>query len=370
MSKTRIVVGVTVPFSLILFGKRLAALCDHGWDVHVVVGEPIPPDFVQDSRISIHLIPMRRGLSPFRDLLALLRWVLLLRKLAPEIVLGATPKAGLLAMLAGKIDQAPRRVFEVWGARWDGRRSLQTSILRIADQVAVTCATDVIACSQSVADLFVSNGVTRVPPTLLGYGGTKGVDTSRFRSEVQPHGFQFDIGFVGRLAGDKGADQLLDVFTRIKAERPFAQLGLAGGMDTADPINPLIRERLNCDPGVTVLGHIKDVENFLNDVRVLCFPSRREGLPNAIIEAAACGVPAVAWRVTGCTDAIIDGETGFLIPYGDIDQMTFRIKELITNDALRASMSMAAIRFVENHYDSRVVESNYTNYYLKLSEPV
>ena len=117
MSKTRIVVGVTVPFSLILFRKRLSALCDHGWDVHVVVGEPIPPDFAQDSRITTHLIPMKRGLSPFGDLVALFRWVRQLRSLAPAIVLGATPKAGLLSMLAGKIDRVPQRVFEVWGAR-------------------------------------------------------------------------------------------------------------------------------------------------------------------------------------------------------------------------------------------------------------
>ena len=368
--RTRLVVGVTVPFSLILFGHRLSTMCDNGWDVHVVVGESIPPDFTQDPRIVIHVLPMTRGISPFGDVVALIRWMRLLRSLSPMVVVGATPKAGLLSMLAARLCRVQHRVLEVWGARWDGRTGPQTDILRIADRVAARSANHVVACSQSVADLFVDTGVVRAAPILLGYGGTKGVDTSRFRYEQQHQGYQFDIGFVGRLAGDKGADQLLEVFTRIKVERPLAQLGLAGGMDTADPIDSQTREALTCDPNVTVLGYITDVETFLNGVRVLCFPSRREGLPNAIIEAAACGVPAVAWRVTGCIDAIIDGETGFLIPYGDIDQMTDRVREIVTNDKLRASMSTAAIRFAGDRFDSRVVEANYTNFYLKLAAHV
>jgi glycosyltransferase involved in cell wall biosynthesis len=227
-------------------------------------------------------------------------------------------------------------------------------------------ATEVVACSQSVSDLFVAHNVTLVPPTLLGYGGTKGVDAARFRMMGEAHAFQYDIGFVGRLAGDKGADQLLEVFTRILAQLPESQLGLAGGFDTADPIDPTTRIRLTESPNVTLLGHTSDVPEFLSDVRVLCFPSKREGLPNAIIEAAACGVPTVAWLVTGCADAVIDGVTGFLVPYGDIEQMTRRVHDLIVNDELRAKMSKAAATFAYDRFDSRLVEMQYTDFYRAL----
>jgi glycosyltransferase involved in cell wall biosynthesis len=89
---------------------------------------------------------------------------------------------------------------------------------------------------------------------------------------------------------------------------------------------------------------------------VLCFPSLREGLPNAVIEAAACGVPTVGWYATGTRDAIRDGETGFLVGPGDSARMASRIIELLTSPERRSRMGHAARTLVARHWDARIVE--------------
>lgn len=85
-------------------------------------------------------------------------------------------------------------------------------------------------------------------------------------------------------------------------------------------------------------------------------PSLREGLPNVVIEAAACGVPTVAWRVTGLPDTVVDGSTGFLVPCGEVDMLARRIEELLLCPVLRADMASRGRDFVAAHFGSSHVQ--------------
>ena len=352
-----VVVGLTVGSSAHLLGRRLTMLADHGWRVHLVVGDEagLPADL--DPRVRVEVIPMARAIAPVADARALWAWWRLLRSLRPTVVLVATPKAGLLGGLAARFAGVPRRIYEVWGARWDGMAGSRGRLLRGADRVAFGAATETVSVSPSLASLVVESGVARRPPIVLPHWGSQGVDLDRFQPAAErPADRPPTIGFVGRLAADKGLSVLPSVVDHVRREVPDVVIRIAGGPDPADPLPDEVATWLASDPAVAQWGFTDDVPAFLRSIDVLVFPSRREGLPNAVIEAAASGVPTVAWRVTGCRDAVLDGETGFLVEEGDVVTMGNRLVALLRDEEQRRRLGRQARVFAEERFASDSVQ--------------
>jgi hypothetical protein len=323
----------------------------------VASGAPRPVDVIEGT--DYRAIPMLRAVSPMRDVSAFMDWRRLLGELRPDAVVAATPKAGMLAMVAARACGVPVRKYHVWGCRWDGQRGPRASLAKLGDRAACAAASDVIAVSEGVRGLLRSEAITTKDVRLLGSGGSKGVDTSRFRyrSPRTVEGGGTVIGFAGRLARDKGMEFLLPVLERVRRVVPDASFVIAGGWDDADPESRAVMEALRAYPGVKMMGEVDDMPSFFASVDVLCFPSAREGLPNVVIEAAACGVPTVAWRVTGLPDTVVDGSTGFLVSHGNVDAMSQRIGELLLAPALRTEMARHARSFVESNFGSTRVQA-------------
>lgn len=364
--------AVTVPMSLSLLGPRVPRLVDLGWEVHLVVGEPVPPRYLQDVRATVHVIPMRRSIAPAADLRALMRWTALIGKVRPTHVWAATPKAGLLGMLAARLRRTPHRVIEVWGLRWEGMAGIRARLLRASDWICCRLATDVVAVSGSLADRLRQTGLATGEPVVLANGGTKGVDVDRFvpRSPRSPGAVERSprVGFLARLAHDKGLADLLVVADLVHRIDPTVEFVLAGDWDEADPPNLTVRSALEAQSNVRLLGHVDDVPGYLQSLDLLCFPSHREGLPNAVIEAAACGVPAVGWRVTGTCDAIQDGVSGYLIPMGDHQAMADAITSILGAPDMHEAMSRAARTHACDAFSEALVVSAFLAYLGQMSD--
>jgi len=222
-------------------------------------------------------------------------------------------------MVAARVCGTPVRIYHCRGSRWENSTGIQKGILINSDRITARSSTSVLAVSPSLAELVLKNRVTRSLPDVLGRGGSKGVDLKEFApgpSGLRPTG-PLCIGFLGRLSGDKGIDTVLKVFEVVQQSHPDIRLRVAGGVDDSSPAAPQTLDRLQRDEQIEWLGQIANVPSFLRGIDVLIFPSAREGLPNAVIEAAACGIPTVGWNVTGVRDAIAFGETGYFASYGD-----------------------------------------------------
>jgi glycosyltransferase involved in cell wall biosynthesis len=325
--------------------------------VNVVTGEPVDPSH-QVPGVSFHVVPMRRAIAPGGDLIAVARFRMLLLRLKPDVVWAATPKASLIGLLAARLTGTPHRIFHMWGCRWDRGRGAKAWLLRQADRVACACSTDVIPVSRSLGGLLREHRITMRPIVPIGEGGTKGVDLDSFRprASARPAGDPPVIGFLGRLSRDKGIGWLPEVLARVRKEIPKVRCLVVGGEDRDDPPDSAALAALRGDPAVEMLGAVSDVPAAIRRMDVLCFPSLREGLPNAVIEAAACGIPTVGWDATGTRDATRDGETGFLVGPGDSARMASRLVELLTSPELRTRMGHAARALVARHWDARIVE--------------
>jgi glycosyltransferase involved in cell wall biosynthesis len=353
----RVVLAVTVPISHGHWGKLPELLLRRGVSVTMIASDlPRPTDVIPG--VDYRSIPMSRAISPLKDMVALARWHNLLRDIAPGAVIAATPKAGLLAMLAALATGVRIRKYHVWGCRWDGQCGLSALLAKAGDRAACAASSEIIAVGSGVRGLLQSEEVTPREIRVLGFGGSKGVDLHRFRfrsPRSNPRGGMV-IGFAGRLARDKGMEHLLPVLTRVQRGLPDARLVIAGGSDACDPETCAIIEALQASPAVKMMGEVEDMPSFFAGIDVLCFPSLREGLPNVVIEAAACGVPTVAWDVTGLPDTVIDGQTGFLVARGDIDALAGRVEEVLRDSALRSGMARVGRALVESRFASTYVQ--------------
>jgi len=156
---------------------------------------------------------------------------------------------------------------------------------------------------------------------------SNGVELGRPPASHPPGG---RIVFVGWVTREKGVFEALDVLVGVRQVHPSATLTIVGGGRDLDTFAAIVDERgLRCAARITGWLGRHDVQRVLSESDVFLFPSHSEGLPNAVIEAMAAGLPVVATRVGGLPDLIRHRENGFLVEVGDVAGMTERISELL-----------------------------------------
>jgi glycosyltransferase involved in cell wall biosynthesis len=154
----------------------------------------------------------------------------------------------------------------------------------------------------------------------------------------------FVAGFVGRLVADKGVDDMLDALERL----PNAWFLVVGGNVAGDQLPKHTAERLRNRARVVQVGRVSEPAPYYAAMDLLLFASRREGLPNVPLEAAACELPIVGYRVTGVVDAVDDGTTGTLVPPKDTAALGAALRRYADDPALRATHGAAGrLRVVE-----------------------
>ncbi|HVX76005.1 MAG TPA: glycosyltransferase [Bradyrhizobium sp.] len=166
------------------------------------------------------------------------------------------------------------------------------------------------------------------------------------------------ILFVGRLIECKGCEHLVRSFLALKASVPDAELVIIGDGPLRQALEAQAKENEN---SVRFLGAVSpdEVKRQLGEARVLCLPSvtlpngQAEGLGMVLLEAQASGVPVVAYGTGGVSEAIQDGETGFVVTEGDRSRLIERLRLVLENDSIAIRMSEAGPGFVHKHFDIR-----------------
>jgi glycosyltransferase involved in cell wall biosynthesis len=281
-----------------------------------------------DARVDVLHLDIRRRISPWRDLLALLALWRLFRRRKFDLVHSLTPKAGLLAMAAAYLAGVPNRVHIFTGQVWATRKGLGRSLFRHIDRLIALCATVVMADSASQRRFMEGEGVVMPGVTrVVGHGSVCGVDAQRFRPDpqlraemraalkVQPEACVFL--FLGRINRDKGVLDLAEAFVELARRRPNAWLWMVGP-DEGNLRAEMTRILGACADRVCWVGATAEPERYLSAADVLTLPSYREGFGAVVIEAAAAGIPTVASCIYGLIDAVEEGMTGLLFPAGDV----------------------------------------------------
>ena len=184
------------------------------------------------------------------------------------------------------------------------------------------------------------------------------VDTARFARADRAASPTYDVVSVTSLIPRKRPSDLLAVAARLHAERPGFRFAILGRGALLPQIREQARE-LGLGDAIDFVGFRDDPEEIVRRAAVFLLASRQEGLSIALSEAMAAGVPPVVTNVGETASLVVDGETGYLWPVGDVETATARVRELLDDDELRRRLGAAAARRVTEHaHFDRIVEGS------------
>ncbi len=362
----KIVHVTTVPLSLRFLRGQIGFLQSKNVDVHVI-SSPSPDleAFAKEYQVVSHGVELQRKISPLRDLWALGKLILLLRKMRPQIVHAHTPKAGLLGMMAARIAGVPLRVYHIHGLPLVTARGIKRFLLRICDTVACRFAHQVYCVSPSICEIVENKRICQAEKmAVLENGSIDGIDSrfefnpnrlkpgtlGRIRRSLGISPQAMVVGFVGRIVRDKGIRELLDAWQRLRKEFSDLHLLVVGPLESRSGLTTDIISTLQNDPRIHLVGYTKDLAPFYLAMDVLAFPTYREGFGLVALEAAAMERPVVATRIPGCVDAVQDGVTGTLIPPYNALALRSAIRRYLKDPELRHLHGIAGRKRAEQDF--------------------
>ncbi len=325
------------------------------------------------KEITVVHVPFQRNISICSDISSFLRLLFILRRLRPMSIHSITPKAGIFAMLAGYLSGVPNRWHTFTGQVWVTRRGLARNLLKMIDGRVARLATQVFADSASQCRFLVEEGVVgNGHISMLGSGSMSGVDLERAQHAMADRSIlrgQLGISpnacvflFVGRVSRDKGISDLIRAFDGLAKVLKNIEL-LIVGPDEGGISQSLEELASRCDAPVRKVGSTKCPEHFMAASDVLVLPSYREGFGSVIIEAAACGLPTIAYRIDGVVDAVIDGDGGILVEPGNLVTLASAMAILATDKELRCRLGDQARRRANSEFSRETLTSVWMSFY-------
>jgi len=181
-------------------------------------------------------------------------------------------------------------------------------------------------------------------------------DQVRAEFALSPH--QVVIGTVARLAPQKGLPNLLQAFTSIARNFRQARLLIVGEGPERKRLEAIIREA-GLQDSVILAGFRRDYDRILQGFDIFALPSLWEGLPMSLMAAMASGKAAVASAVAGIPELIRDGDSGMLVPPGDISSLVVKIETLLKDEPLRLRLGNKAREYITANCSASVMAANY-----------
>jgi len=349
----RILFGVTDSVTLkFLMKGQLEWLAGRGYEIFTASNGDFESPLLKNLQTQHIRIDMTRSRKFFSELHAFKEWASAFKTVRPDIVVLSTPKASLFGLITACALRVPKRVYLVRGLRYETEKGLFKTVLKFCEWACLVSATNIITVSMSVEREVKKFPLIRSSKIeTFGLGSSNGVDSTRFqpagnqekKNAKRALGLDADdivVGYVGRISFDKGVECLNELSEMKGLSENRIQVIAIGSFDDKVVLSPMVKH----------FDSVDEPELLFPAIDILILPTRREGFPNVVLEAASCGIPAVVTDATGARDAVCDSITGFIVARGDVSSMYFHIRELARNPRLRCEMGEAARVWVVKNF--------------------
>ena len=345
---------------------------EKGYEVHVAGPASATAEEIASHGFTYHDISMSGRISdPWQEFATIRDIVRLFKSLRPDLVHAVAIKSVLFGSIAARLARVPALVNAVTGL---GYLFISQSLkARVVRAIALrgfrfgfrhrNCR--VLFQNRDDSDLFT--GCKVVAPEKVTIIRGSGVDVTLY----VPHEISGEPPIVvlpSRMLWDKGVGEFVEAAAILKKEGVQARFVLVGDSYLSNPAS-ITREKLtqwDASGVVEWWGQKDRMHDIFRQAHVVCLPSYREGLPKALIEAAACGRPIVTTDVPGCREVVIDGINGFLVPVKDAVSLAAKLKVLIADSALCRRMGEKGRELAEGEFAVQRVVSETLRCYEEL----
>ncbi len=368
----KILVVSSVSFS---FTKLLIHQIDYfksrGLTVDITCSPDEDADDLAKNGYTVHQIPIARKISPISNLKSIIQLYQLMRQNHYDLVHVHSPVAALLGRIAAKMAGVKRIVYTAHGFKFNDLMSASEYQFYYSIEKFAATITDLIL-TQSWEDFQTSKNTQLIASDKLRHLGN-GIDIdkfsrarfsddtrSRMRAELGIPEDRLIVGIVARITLIKGHGELIDAFAKLQSQFDNLHLLIVGGQLDSERDSYQIEVERAIDghqlrDRVTITGMRTDIPELLAAMDILSLPSHWEGLPRAVLEGMAMGLPVVATDIRGCREAVVDGETGLIVPAQDSASLAEALEKLIANPTLRQSFGTAGRQRALVEYDERNV---------------
>jgi glycosyltransferase involved in cell wall biosynthesis len=344
-----------------------------GYEVHVATHMSRFEDAIKAEGFVLHELSWEKaGQTPFtlaRDVLIIRR---LYRSVRPDIINHVALKPVILGMLAAfGLGMAKVNIITGLGSGFIGRdwkgRILKSVLVAALRTLLNSKRTVSVVQNSDDRETLISIGIN--PETVNLILGS-GIDIDNTEPLAEPSG-PITVGITSRMLDDKGIRPLVIAQSKLQARGLDIRLLLAGEPDPTNrsTLSEAEMKAFAAMPGIEWLGHIDDVKTVWERAHIAALPSRREGLPKSLLEAAAFGRPIIATNVPGCREVARHGENALLVPVDDAAALAHAIETLANDRELRARFGANGRRAVENCFSSAAIGSQIVEIYTKLAPP-
>lgn len=331
------------------------------------------PSFLKKQKLDIKIVSLNfsRKINVFIDFFCLIKLLLFFIKHKPHLVHSITPKAGFLGMLAAFSMNIPFRIHTFTGQVWANKNGIKRYFFIFFDYLIARVSTFNLVDSHSQRDFLIQQGVLSKNKSLVfGAGSISGVDLKRFkpsryyynmiRKELLIPRTAFVFIYLGRLNQEKGLLDLAEAFAKINSKKSFL---IFVGPDEKDFVGRIKEINSHKAEQIKFVNFTNIPEKYLAGSNVLVLPSYREGFGNVIIEAAAVGLPAIASKIYGISDAIIHNKTGLLHPVKNVNVIYEEMQYFLNNPHIAKKIGKAARSRVHNEFNAHRITKFWTQFY-------
>lgn len=310
---------------------------------------------IRAAGFALHPLRWRRGSSGVLSSLAAIAEIRrLYRRERPLIVHHVALKPAVLGSIAALLAGVPAVVNAVTGFGFVASSpSLRARLLRrpvslVLAHLVERANSRVIVQNEDDRRLLIALNPAAAPRIAVIRGS--GIDLARFAPAPEPPAPPVVAGFAGRLLADKGIATLVEAQQLLRRRGLVLRLKIAGTPDPENPssIDAATLARWRELPGIDWLGQVEDVRELWRLCHIAVLPSRREGLPKSLLEAAAMARPLVATDVPGCREIAREGENALLVPPDDAEALARALERLASDAALRRRFGAASRALVES----------------------
>lgn len=375
MSKLLIIVNVDWFFCSHRLPVALAAL-KRGYEVHVACKFTDPSLIANLSShgLILHDLDIDRSAKRISSLfITLVRIYRLILSLSPNVIHLVTIQPVLLGGMAARLAGHTNIVYAISGlghafSAHSFLSRFRRLIVKAFYRLALSSRAKAVIFQNPDDQLLISRlcSITSEDSYLI---PGSGVDLSLYEHKPLPDGGPVVL-MVSRLLAAKGVREFVSSAALLRSRGVKVTFQLAGTPDQSNPTAISEEElRLWRDQGlVEILGQRRDIHNLMSSAHIVCLPSYYpEGLPKVLCEAAACGRAVITTNEPGCRDAIVDGQTGLLVPSMDSVALADAIQSLVSDFELMRSMGINARTRAESLYDLKNIVDSHLLIYNRLS---